>query len=51
MLFAEQRVKVAERMQQERVKLVGEASDVDEQILELRRKVSVVPESEEMDAS
>ena len=33
------------------VQLVGEASDLDEDILELRRKVSVVPEAEEMNAS
>ena len=40
-----------ERMQADLVGLVGEASDLDEEILELRRKVSVVPEPEDMDAS
>ena len=55
--LSEQRVKVAEeervleRMQADLVGLVGEASDRDEYILELRRKVSVVPEPEDMDAS
>ena len=55
--LSEQRVKVAEeervleRMQADLVGLVGEASDLDEEILELRRKVSVVPEPEDMDAS
>ena len=48
--LSEQRVKV-ERMQADLVGLVGEASDLDEEILELRRKVSVVPEPEDMDAS
>ena len=38
-------------MQADLVGLVGEASDLDEEILELRRKVSVVPEPEDMDAS
>ena len=33
-----------ERMQADLVGLVGEVSDLDEEILELRRKVSVVPE-------
>ena len=42
--LSEQRVKVLERMQADLVGLVGEASDLDEEILELRRKVSVVPE-------
>ena len=55
--LSEQRVKVAEeervleRMQADLVGLVGEVSDLDEEILELRRKVSVVPEPEDMDAS
>ena len=55
--LSEQRVKVAEeervleRMQADLVGLVGEASDLDEEILELRRKVSVVPEPEDMDGS
>ena len=55
--LSEQRVKLAEeervleRMQADLVGLVGEASDLDEEILELRRKVSVVPEPEDMDAS
>ena len=55
--LSEQRVKVAEeervleRVQADLVALVGEASDLDEAILELRRKVSVVPEPEDMDAS
>ena len=40
-----------ERMQADLVGLVREASDLDEEILELRRKVSVVPEPEDMDAS
>ena len=40
-----------ERMQADLVGLVGEASDLDEEILELRRKVSVVPEPVDMDAS
>ena len=40
-----------ERMQADLVGLVGEASDLDEEILELRRKVSVVPELEDTDAS
>ena len=40
-----------ERMQADLVGLVGEASDLDEEILELWRKVSVVPELEDMDAS
>ena len=35
-------------MLQELVQLVGEASDLDEEIIELRRMVSVVPEAEEM---
>ena len=53
----QQRVKVAEvertleRMQEELVDLVGQASDLDEEILELRRKVSIVPEPEEMEES
>ena len=51
--LSEQRVKVPEeervleRMQADLVGLVGEASDLDEEILELRRKVSVVPEPED----
>ena len=55
--LSEQQVKVAEeervleRVQADLVGLVGEASDLDEEILELRRKVSVVPEPEDMDAS
>ena len=55
--LSEQRVKVAEeervleRMQSDLVGLVGEASDLDEEILELRRKVSVVLEPEDVDAS
>ena len=55
--LSEQRVKVAEeerlleRMQADLVGLVGDASDLDEEILELRRKVSVVPEPEDLDAS
>ena len=55
--LSEQRIKVAEeervleRMQADLVGLVGEASDLDEETLELRRKVSVVPELEDMDAS
>ena len=55
--LSEQRIKVAEeervleRMQADLVGLVGVASDLDEEILELRRKVSVVPELEDMDAS
>ena len=55
--LSEQRVKVAEeervleRIQADLVGLVGEASDLDEELLELRRKVSVVPEPEDMDAS
>ena len=40
-----------ERMQADLVGLVGEASDLDEEILELWRIVSVVPEPEDMDAS
>ena len=40
-----------ERTQADVVGLVGEASDLDEEILELRRKVSVVPEPVDMDAS
>ena len=40
-----------ERVQADLVGLVGEASDHDEEILELWRKVSVVPEPEDMDAS
>ena len=40
-----------ERMQADLVGLVGEVSDLDEEILELRRKVSVVPETEDMDDS
>ena len=43
-----------ERMQADLVGLVGEVSDLDEEILELRRKVSVVPfpfEQEDMDDS
>ena len=54
--LSEQRAKVAEeervleRMQADLVGLVGEVSDLDEEILELRRKVSVVPEPEDMDA-
>ena len=40
-----------ERMEADLVGLVGEASDLDEEILELRRKVSVVLELEDMDAS
>ena len=53
----QQKVKVAEvernleRMQEELVVLVGRASDLDEEILELRRKVSIVPEPEEMEES
>ena len=43
--------RVLERTQADLVGLVGEASDLDEGILELRRKVSVVPEPEDMDAS
>ena len=56
--LSEQRVKVAEEervlersMHVDLVGLVGEVSDLDEEILELRRKVSVVPELEDMDAS
>ena len=55
--LSEQRLKVAEeervleRMQADLVGLVGEASDLDEENQELRRKVSVVPEPEDMDAS
>ena len=55
--LSEQRIKVAEeehvlgRMQADLVRVVGEASDLDEEILQLRRKVSVVPEPEDMDAS
>ena len=55
--LSEQRAKVAEeervleRMQADLVGLVGEVSDLDEEILELRRKVSVVPEPEDMDDS
>ena len=53
--LAEQRVKeegrVLERMQKDLVELVGEATDLDEEILELRRKVSVVLEAEDVDAS
>ena len=55
--LSEQRVKVAEeervleRMQADLVGLVGEVSDLDEEILELRRTVSVVLEPEDMDAS
>ena len=55
--LSERRIKVAEeervleRMQADRVGLVGEESDLDEEILELRRKVSVVLELEDMDAS
>ena len=55
--LSEQRAKVAEeervleRMQADLVGLFGEASDLDEEILKLRRKVSVVPEPEDMDAS
>ena len=40
-----------ERMQADLVGLVGEVSDLDEEILELRRKVSVVPEQEDRDDS
>ena len=40
-----------ERTQADLVGLVGEVSDLDEEILELRRKVSVVPEPEDMDDS
>ena len=43
--------RLLERMQADLVGLVGVASDLDEEILELRRKVSVVPEPEDMDAS
>ena len=43
--------RVLERMQADLVGVVGEASDLDEEILELRRKVSVVLEPEDMDAS
>ena len=39
-----------ERVQADLVGLVGEASDLEEEILELRRKVSVVPKPEDMDA-
>ena len=42
---------VLERMQADLVGRVEEASDLDEEILELRRKVFVVPEPEDMDAS
>ena len=55
--LAEQKDKVAEeeqvleRMQADLVGLVGEALDLDEEILELRRKASVVPEPEDLDAS
>ena len=45
------RQRVLERMQADLVGLVGEVSDLDEGILELRRKVPVVPEPEDMDAS
>ena len=38
-------------MQKDLVELVGEAADPDEEILELRRKASIVPEPEAMDAS
>ena len=38
-------------MQADLVGLVGEVSDLDEEILELRRTVSVVLEPENMDAS
>ena len=44
--LSEQRV--LERMQADLVGLVGEASDLDEEILELRRKVSVIPEPEDI---
>ena len=40
-----------ERMHADLLGLVGEVSDLDEEVLELRRKFSVVPEPEDMDAS
>ena len=43
--------RVLERVQADLVGLVGEVSDLDEEILELRRKVSEVPEPEDMDDS
>ena len=53
--LSEQRIKVVEDervLERMQALLVGEASDLDEEILlELRRKVSVVPELEDMDAS
>ena len=55
--LSEQRVEVAEeervleRMHADLLGLVGEVSDLDEEVLELRRKVSVVPEPEDIDAS
>ena len=47
----EEEERVLERLQADLVSLVGEVSDLDEEILELRRKVSVVPEKENMDDS